>query len=463
MNHINQWGYNTLGLPSEIPVNYCSVPLLLETIVNGINVKFKWVSPHDYMAYRLRYKKVGDTNYTIELVYGTSKIITLLPATEYIWNVATVCDLGTNRQSNFISGTNFTTAEPIHALTPVDASTIVIVTTDTTAHIGWSDTGALLFYVNYRIKGGLFKDFYTEEAGFNHYELEGLSEGVAYEICVTAVYTNGYAENSGLVVCKTLIYGCGGVMEIVKAVSKTNAIALNWNPTLNDISYNVVLNDVVIAQNLTSLNYTIVNLQSDTEYKIGLITNCIKGRSKGISVLKRTLVGNCLQPTNISAALNADVVTITWNKFVGCTAQKITVNGDVTVLDNLVESFQFEVFPTTQYVVGVASVCTNIATAPLNITFTTNSFCKKSKVIALVSKTSDTITVNWDAVVGIMQYRISVRNTQTNVTTTIDTIDLNYTITGILTSNTLYEIKLASVCGGNISVYTPSIMVTTDI
>lgn len=107
----NQLTYSQLCPSTEI----CGIPTGLNTInINSTSATAQWNVVNCGLKYKIRYRKVGTTRWTTKSTAVNSKVlINLLPATNYEWQVNTLCQLTGAATSGWSGSSNFTTTNQL--------------------------------------------------------------------------------------------------------------------------------------------------------------------------------------------------------------------------------------------------------------------------------------------------------------------------------------------------------------
>ena len=113
-------GYTTDGLKNdfweftpETSTPTCAIPGTLTTVnITPTTAKLKWLAVNDALSYKVRYKIVGTSEWTItKSIENHKSLNSLSPATEYVWQAKSFCDIQPVVSSDWSEKQFFTTDE----------------------------------------------------------------------------------------------------------------------------------------------------------------------------------------------------------------------------------------------------------------------------------------------------------------------------------------------------------------
>jgi len=278
----DQWGNRPIGGSVNIPPGSCSDPTNLTVTVNGTKALLSWVAPHDFLRHDVLYWKDGDVPPATPLaVYGQSVWIDNLdPTATYHWQVRLVCEDPPLRTSAYVNGADFatTTATPVCPVVP--SNSLVFTPLYSGMKVSWANTSGfnvVNYDLVYQVKGNTLTAVIVRGIITNHYTIPRaqIQLNTTYEVKVIR-YCNGvpvdpgtWAEFSSLSLpCIPAITGLGLV-----GAAGSNSALFTWNLITNDtiVGYQVKLDGVLIANQVTTLPFPVTGLMPDTAYVLEVI------------------------------------------------------------------------------------------------------------------------------------------------------------------------------------------------
>ncbi len=176
----------------------------------------------------------------------------------------------------------------------------------------------------------------------------------------------------------------------------------------------------------------------------------------------------CNAPTGMNtASITASTATFTWTAVSGASSYAIQYRktGTTTWTSGTSASTSFNVSGLTAgtgYEWQVHTVCSSGSSAnTASTTFTTSpAACNAPTGLTTSSITTNSATLSWTAIAGVLSYNVHYRATGTTTWTTVNTTATTYSVSS-LTSATGYEWQVQTVCSGGSSAYTASSTFTT--
>lgn len=139
-----------LYLNATQPVS-CNTPSgLSSTNITTNSATLNWLAVSGAVSYNIQYRVVGNAIWTQTTTTTNSvSVSSLLPSSNYEWQVQTVCSGGS---STFSASSNFATLSPPSCIVPAGLSSTNI--TNNSATLNWTAvTGAVSYNIQYRIAG----------------------------------------------------------------------------------------------------------------------------------------------------------------------------------------------------------------------------------------------------------------------------------------------------------------------
>ena len=213
---------------------------------------------------------------TLTSVTGGFNITGLTPSTHYFVGARQLCDSG---MVSTWSYANFTT-DSLPCFDPTDLQ--VLGTTFNTAQVGWTSAGsATTWVVRISGNGAVRLDTVTS----NPYTITGLYSNTQYTVEVMAACLLGVVESGWSTPQQFTTDLCQPVTGIAVNDITTNSATVSWQPVTGSIGYKLyygtpgfTYDEVTpIAVAGTASNYTLNNLEGETNYQLLMINRCAEG------------------------------------------------------------------------------------------------------------------------------------------------------------------------------------------
>lgn len=443
MNLVTQWGYNPLGIPSQIPSGYCNVPGGLSFVVAGTTVRLSWTSPHDYAAYLLEYRKVGTVPKTAVTVYGANtKIEGLDPNQAYEWWISTVCDIATNRKSTAVQGGNFTTGAATIVRDIVTALEISVQAGHTKADLTWTGSvSADVYEIYYKPVDFGELEYTVLNSRTPAIELTNLFSDMNYEVRIDSIYGTDVAVGE-VKTFKTLALTLSNINNL-KAFPESESCFLTWTPVPGATSYNILINDVVVRAGYIGSIFTLVGLTPETIYKATVIANADFGTSQPASVTFTT-IGKAVDPvTNLAFSISGRNIIATWTKNPLADEQIVYVNGTSTVVSAATQSLTIpDALPESSYTIAVVASLNGKTSESRAIKVIMSFYVQTPNKPYLIQASKTELAVAWKPCLGLgLTYDLEMTDMVTNAVTTVETANTNITKTGLV-SNRAYRFRV---------------------
>ncbi|MGB0839883.1 MAG: GEVED domain-containing protein [Chitinophagales bacterium] len=203
-----------------------------QSAIEDSSATVSWEGIEEGQSYDLRYRVVGVDEWTTVSTLDTSLLITtLMPCTQYEYQLASICD---TTDSNFSLSNTFTTANC--CLAPADFE--LLGKDETSATFGWSFTNANTYDVEYRAVGETDWSV-IEDYSLNFIELPDLQPCTQYEVrSISTCDVNVNNEYTQTVTFKT--FGCGSCLDIEYCENSGESSNNGWitNVSISDLDNN---------------------------------------------------------------------------------------------------------------------------------------------------------------------------------------------------------------------------------
>jgi Pregnancy-associated plasma protein-A/Fibronectin type III domain/Secretion system C-terminal sorting domain len=287
------------------------------------------ISAFPSASYAINYRKVGTTTWTnVTTVSNTNLLQNLLANTSYEVEIKALC--ASNMSSGILKGT-FTTKANTTISCGAPASVSATTITENSANMNWSAiVGASSYIVYYKtLTATTWQQISSTTAATT---LKNLLPSTFYYIKINAVCSGVNSSDSPIVNFTTLAPTCNTVPTGLKTTSiTTNSIVVAWTASTNAKAYRLQYKKTTdatwtVISNLTTPNYTIPNLATNTAYTIQVATVCQNNISSNFStaINATTILAGCSDKyESNNTRSTAKVITIGAN-----IAGNIEKNGD---------------------------------------------------------------------------------------------------------------------------------------
>lgn len=229
-----------------------------------------------------------------------------------------------------------------------------------------------------------------------------------------------------------------------------DSIGINWNAVPNATGYEVEV-DGVIVSNIVTTSYTHSSLTPNSQHEYRVRTKNISGMSDWSTSINKTTLQD--PPASITSNAAADSIELAWSEVPG--ASSYDVQADGTVINGITATSYIHsgLLSNTQHQYKVRTI--NISgSGPWSSVISKVTLPKPPTNITTIPR-RDTITLDWNAVSGVIGYEIEADGT------IISNINTNsYTHIG-LTPNTQHQYRIRSVNVSGVSNWGPIIEEST--
>ncbi|HKR05728.1 MAG TPA: fibronectin type III domain-containing protein, partial [Bacteroidia bacterium] len=297
----------------------CAIPdSLAASNITVSSAQLDWSSIAGAISYNVQYRIAGSSTWTtVNVGSDPLNISSLSPASDYEWQVQTVCSTDS---STFSSLSNFTTpAPPCDTTSNLTSSNI----TTSSAYLSWNAVnGAISYNVQYRIIGS--GSWTSTSSATNNLNISPLSPSSNYEWQVQTVCSLSLSAFTSSANFVTLTPPCDTPSGLVSSGITTSSSNLSWNAATGAISYTVQYRIIgsgswISASSVTN-NLNIMSLTPASNYEWQVQTVCSSSSSTFSSLAFFTTLTppTCDVPTGILiTAVTSSSATVSWTAVAG--------------------------------------------------------------------------------------------------------------------------------------------------
>jgi hypothetical protein len=469
----------------------CPVPTgMATTAITANSAVAGWTAVLNNTVYKIQYRPVSvtATAWIQTTVTGNSfSFANLTCATAYEWQVQTLCSSATSGGiSAYSASTVFTTsacAPVCPAPTGLAASSI----STTSATLSWAIAlpAPAYYMLQYRPANSLSWISITVQ-GNPTKALSNLVCNTMYEwqvkaFCANAGTVGGASSYSAIATFTTLACPvvCPSPTALTVSNIGTNSVFLNWTSSSPAPAFHYVRYKLINSTTWSSipvqgnLGYTLTGLHCNSAYvwEVQAVCTSSNGNPSTFSVgpVFTTLpcTNVCVTPSaTLTSALTTNSATASWMAPSGVSVfnlqYRIVSNVATNWIQTTVQGSSFTLANLTcgtAYEWQVASVCSNTPAGSVVSNFSPSVFfntltctnsCPTPSGLTSGTATSNSVTLNWQAVSGVFHYKIQYRPIQINVPPTNPwttlTVQSNTVTLFNLICNTHYEWQVQSIC-----------------
>lgn len=270
-----------LSASTTLPCDRPGFLTVSDVIVSGMNVE--WGEVPDAAGYEISYKRRQEDEWTVLEPLAPDRtsyrLNNLLPGNVYDVRLRTICRVdGVTGYSGYLTSfSNTPTCEPVQDLR-------VVRRTQNTATLRWTPvSGALEYYVEYRVAGGTIWDNSILVSEGGEYTIFGLQPGTNYQARVVTICGGG-ADSRSVPIPMTTEQGCRAPLNITANIVNTDVI-LNWDGQSNASGYMLYYREAFLSAPWDSVyvaggnSYTLRGLRQFRNYEARVRTICPAGAS----------------------------------------------------------------------------------------------------------------------------------------------------------------------------------------
>jgi hypothetical protein len=440
--------FMTLPLPCNLPTG------LTTANITESGATVSWNSVTNAVNYTLRYRDVGNPNWTTVTVSNTTHTLTgLIASTNYEWQVQANCS-GNN--SGFTASTNFTTLAPPSCPIPTGTTTSNI--THNSATLSWNAMpGAVNYRVIYRLSSDV--NWTGVDVAGTSYNLTGLLPNSEYRWGVRTNCMSSSSAYSNALIFTTVLPPCNAPTGMTTtSITQTSATA-TWNAVSGAVNYTLQWRKVGdltwSSTTLAATSHNITALTANTNYEWQVRTNCSGNNSAfTASTNFTTLLPPCNAPTGMTTtSITQTSATASWNAVSGAVNYTLQWRkvGDLTWSNTTLAATSHNITgltANTNYEWQVRTNCSgNNSAFTASTNFTTLIVCNTPGSLSTTNVSTTVATCNWGAVPGAVDYTLEYKTSASPTWTAVTTTNTTYQLTGLVAS-TAYNWRVRANCGG---------------
>ena len=288
------------------------------------------------------------------------------------------------------------------------------------------------------------------------FTITGLAQGTSYDWRVRA--NNCATHANSTFTTQTL---CNSPDNVAVSSITNSSVIITWPAVSGASSYQVQYklassNTWISASSANQgTTYSLTGLTTNTQYNVQVRTNCGSENSTYIGTQFTT---NCVSPTNLqNTGIGLNSATISWTAVNGATGYYFsykTSSSNTWSPDSFLAGTSFTLIGLTQGTTYDWRVRSNNCITHSNNTFTTQTPCNTPLSVVVNGITSSGATTTWPAVSGASSYQVQYKLATNNTWITAQSANTSnsYALTG-LTTNTLYNVQVRTICGSENSAY----------
>lgn len=395
-----------MNLPvSSIPADYCYNPLNLRTEVTGNLVTFMWESPHANDGFYLTYSEDNQLPITIT-VFGLGTQLLLIPNVIYNWSVRTMCNRLIDRGSDTVLGVRFETTNAVVVCPTVSIENALIINAADKTRLQWTNVLSGSYEIEICVLGKSFlTGSFTSQT--NHITFDVFAANTEYQwrvrpVCNGAEWSKwGYFKTGAGQLCPAV--------EISTVFEVTTGI-IYWKQCPAATSYQVYVNNTLIAANHPVNVITLQNLNAKKQYDIIVIPNCETGAGDMATHTVMTLGYKVENPINLFVANENNNLIVTWEPNEGATYQEIMINGSIQQIEGNQTSYVIAAHANLKYAILIRTIINDERSTGAYTEYSMPDICGAVKDVEVSEVNHQTILLKWSNVTGVTEYKARYRN-----------------------------------------------------
>jgi len=252
--------------------------------------------------------------------------------------------------------------------------------------------------------------------------------------------------------------------------SKTaKSVTITWDASQGVAGYEFSVNDVITSVgNVTTT--TITDLEPETQYEIYIRAtgdNVTSDWSEAVIVTTDAEGPVNLElgvPTGLAVSSKTSTsIILTWDAVANASGYEISVNETLSNIGDVTTFTINDLEPKTDYEIRIRAINANVTSDWSDAVIVTTNAEGSGDLelnaptdLAVNSKTANSVTITWDAVADASGYEISVNEIITKIG------DITTFTIGDLELGTTYEIRIRATDGSVYSMWSETIIVSTD-
>lgn len=342
----------------------------------------------------------------------------------------------------------------------------------TTSTVSWNSVAGASSY-NFEYKLNTESNWTVINSSTTSINLSGLTINSLYNTRVKSICTSGTSEYCAVINFTTLNESCGIPTNLNASEITKSTATVNWNAVAEAISYsfeyklNSESNWTSITKTSTSHNLT--GLIPGTLYNIRVKSNCTFGTGEYAAIVNfTTLNESCEIPANLNVTeITKTTATAHWNVVSGAISYSFEYKPNSESVWTPVSKTTTDhnlggLIPGTLYNTRVKSTCasgTSQYSSIVNFT-TQNEICEIPANLNPSNISQNGATLSWNPVSGASSYNLEYKQNSESTWTVINTTSTLYNLSG-LTENTLYDVRIKTICAFGPGEYAITIHFTT--
>ena len=438
--------------------------LTLTATTDAIHVD--WSAIPGATKYYVDYRRVGDSNFTTKSFASSVTTFTLdslANGASYEFRARAVGDGAVYINSDYCAIVNATVKTQL--ATPTLAS--VERTTDSIT-LEWSRVShAASYTISYAFAGNIVAS--TETTTSTRHTIANLESGKTYDVKVRAngdganYLDSAYCASVSVTVRKQL-----DAPEITSAIATTDSITINWTESVGASKYYVQYKETgatsatvkSVSANVTSFTLSGIASGSTYEFSVRATGDGDAFVNSGYGAVQSATVKTKLATPEIATGATTDSITIDWDSVENASsytvAYALTGGSNYTTKTTTATSFNLsELLSGGAYDVKVRANGNNILYVDSDYSDVSTVIVKTqldAPTIVSTSATTNSVTLNWNAVEGATKYYVQYKTGSDGYqTVSVSSGATSYEVTG-LPSGATYELRVRAIGDGSVYV-----------
>ncbi|XP_056885165.1 receptor-type tyrosine-protein phosphatase H-like isoform X1 [Takifugu flavidus] len=426
--------------PTTQLTTYLTTKLSLENVKNvqvsaaDVSITLMWEKVQNISTYIVRYFHNSSKEVNVNCTEGASithEISGLTPGTKYNFTIITV------REES--KSTGYTVKAVTRPLNPEELKAVT--QNETSITLQWRKVSNIYSYILVYNETNVTVSASDEEKVIK--EIDGLTSATRYSFRLFAVFEN--VMSSGISFSAAT---APPNVEDVQLINQTEtSITLQWRKVNNIYSYILFYNETnvtVSASDEEKVIKEIDGLTSATRYSFRLFAVFENVTSSGISFSAATAPPNVEDFQRINQ--NETSITLQWRKVNNLCSYLLVYNEtNVTVSASDEEKVITDInglTSATRYSFRLFTVFENVTSSGISLSAATAP--RNSNWFKSISQNESSITLQWEKVDGILDYRLVFSREQINVSANVSQEQVTHVVSG-LTNGTKYSFSVFAV------------------
>ncbi|MDE5931430.1 MAG: fibronectin type III domain-containing protein, partial [Lachnospiraceae bacterium] len=293
--------------------------------------------------------------------------------------------------------------------------------------------------------------------GTSYTSKSNLEDGKQYRVSVVAYGSHTSIDSEG----KTILIRHGfydpeplAVPQKVKATATATSVIVSFSAVSRATGYDILFDNVVYSVTSTSKSFTGLKAGTTHTYAVRAKNSIKTGEYSSTQSIMTTAQGVTV-PVNIKKTATETSATISWGAVSGATGYDIQFNGTTYAVSSTSRTFTGLVAGRAYSFAVRAKNANSTGAYTTQLTVTTPP---KAPMAISATSTSNSVTLNWDAVSGATGYIVRFNNTDYHVSAPA----ASKTITG-LAQKTSYSYQICCKSADGSGAYGASRSITTQV